>query len=99
MSFIHEYSISYCYNMTLELKEDLTENIPSQAVVNFAPVNAQWQMRKHQLNKGGASLLPKLGAVNVGVTLTHLGPPQGDFVIGDHGISQRLAWGYLFIIS
>jgi hypothetical protein len=29
-------------------------------------------MRKHQLHKGGASLLPKLGAVNVGVTLTHL---------------------------
>jgi hypothetical protein len=24
MSFIHEYSISYCYNMTLELKEDLS---------------------------------------------------------------------------
>jgi hypothetical protein len=24
MSFIHDYSISYCYNMTLELKEDLS---------------------------------------------------------------------------
>jgi hypothetical protein len=44
----------------------------NQAVVNFASVNAHWQMRKHQLNKGGASLPPKLGAVNVGVTLTHL---------------------------
>jgi hypothetical protein len=25
MSFIHDYSIGYCYNMTLELKEDPSE--------------------------------------------------------------------------
>jgi hypothetical protein len=34
-------------------------------VINFAPLNAKWQVLKNQLNDGEVRLLPKLRAVKV----------------------------------